>query len=280
MNRIILALAACMLFMAFSSCNKIIPVPSGFPNPLNGDNQVAEYHVPIYDDFYPDYYYLFRKTYDPSGKIVKEIVFSFNDDLGVDDVVNYTYDFLVESKGRVVYFIEEASAKNGLPDTAFRLYLNSQGRPDSCIGNTGFIPNVGTYVESEYYYYKNNRFFAVKDNQADQPFPPTFSTRTDTMQYDKFGNPLSFLGNSYQYDSSRTVASQFLCDDFVGRADLFYLLEYLGYFPEITSPVNIRTGISRIDDPGSPETAQQFDREGRLISYNFLSHITIIWNSK
>jgi hypothetical protein len=280
MKKIAFALAACMLFTAFPSCNKIIPVPSGFPNPLNGDNQVAEYHVPIYDDFYPDYYYLFRKTYDPSGKIAKEIVFSFNDDLGVADVVNYTYDFLIESKGRVVYFIEAASAKNGLPDTAFRLYLNSQGRPDSCIGNTGFIPTSGSYVESEYYYYKNNRFFAVKEDMADLPFPPTFETYTDTMQYDKFGNPSSFLGNSYQYDSSRTVTSQFLCDDFVGRDDLFYLLEYLGYFPEITSPVNIRTRVSRIDDPGTDETAQQFDKEGRLISYNFLSHITITWNSK
>src|ERR1700733_3658262 len=100
MNRIVFALAACVFFAPFSSCYKVIPVPSGFPNPLNGDNQVAEFHVPIYDDFYPDYPYLFRKTYDPSGKIVKEIVFSFNDDIGAGDITTYTYDFLVESKGR------------------------------------------------------------------------------------------------------------------------------------------------------------------------------------
>jgi hypothetical protein len=284
MNRIIFALAACMLFTAFPSCNKIIPVPSGFPNPLNGDNQVAEFHIPLYDDFYPDYPFLFRKTYDPSGKTLKEIVFSFNNDIAVADIMTYTYDFLVESKGRVVYFIEKASAKNGLPDTAFRLYLNAQGRPDSCIGNTGFLPAPASYVESEYYYYKDNRFLAVKDNKADQPFPPIFSTSTDTMHYDKFGNPSSFLGNIYQYDTSRTVALQFLCDDFVGSDDLFYLLEYLGYFPEITSPVNIRTQTVTINNPppGSSETAQQFDREGRLISY--FSHeggnITITWNSK
>jgi hypothetical protein len=140
-------------------------------------------------------------------------------------------------------------------------------------------------VESEYYYYKNNRFLAVKDNKSDEPFPPTSETRTDTVQYDKFGNPSSFLGNSYQYDSSRTVASQFLADDFVGRDDLFYLLEYLGYFPEITSPVNIRTKTFTIEVPvgstnGITDKNQKFDREGRLISYTGQApYMTITWNS-
>jgi hypothetical protein len=282
MNRIIFALAACMLFTAFSSCNKIIPIPSSSPNPLSGDNQVAEFHIPIYDDFYPDYPYLFRKIYDPSGKIVKEIIFSFNADIAVGDIFTYTYDFLVETKGRNVYFVQKELAQNGLPDTAFRLYLNSQGRPDSCIGDTGFIPSPSPYIESEYYYYKDNRFLAVKDNMADQPFPPFFETSTDTMRYDKFGNPSSFLTNSYQYDTSRVVASQFLCDDFVGGDFLFYLLEYLGYFPEITSPVNLRTRTYTSPDPeGLADKDQQFDREGRLISYTGQAqYMTIIWNSK
>lgn len=276
MKQITFALAACLLFTAFSSCNKIIPVQSGFPNPLTGDNQVADFHIDIYDGFFTNPPYLFDKTFDPSGKILKEIAFSFNDDIGVGDLPTYTYDLLVESKGNVVYLIEKGAA-----DTAFRLYLNAQGRPDSCIGTVQFIPDQAYGTESEYYYYKDSRFLAVKDELKNSSNTIVYAS-IDTMKYDSYGNPLSFRGNSYQYDYSRAVSLQFLCDDFTGGDDLFYLMEYLGYFQEITSPANLRTTLTNATDPtGASETDQLFDKEGRLISYTMLGQPeTITWNSK
>lgn len=206
-----------MLLMAFPSCNKTIPIQSNFPSPLTGDNQVAEFHNDEFDSFFPDPPYFFRKSFDASGKTLKEIVFSFYDQLGPGDIPNYTYDLLVKSKGRVVYLIRNGATDGGPADTAVRVYLNSEGRPDSCIANTDFIGDAGQgAAEDDYFYYKDNRFYVIKEVLSYDDFKTNYYTRTDTMKYDSHGNPLAFRGNTYAYDYSKTVALQFLCDDYTG----------------------------------------------------------------
>jgi hypothetical protein len=67
----------------------------------------------------------------------------------------------------------------------------------------------------------------------------------------------------------------------MGIESNFYLLQYLGFFPEVTSPVNVRTGVTTGSDTGGPLTDQQFDAEGRLIGYEIdFIPVTITWNCK
>ena len=99
----------------------------------------------------------------------------------------------------------------------------------------------------------------------------------DTIRYDNYGNVLSIGTMTYQYDYSKRPRQQFYCDDFMGDDEPFYLLQYLGYFPEINSPVNLRTYTSAVVFRG-PLTNHQFDGEGRLISYDLASTpVTITW---
>jgi hypothetical protein len=66
------------------------------------------------------------------------------------------------------------------------------------------------------------------------------------------------------------------------RDRVFYLLQYLGFFPEVTNPPNLRTRAATTDIPqGLPLTNPQFDPEGKLISYGFIEGTTTItWNCK
>jgi len=66
-------LATATIFMLFNSCIKDVPLQDFF-NPLVGGCQVAEYHVAQFDPLFPTPPpYLFRKTFDPSGRIAQEI---------------------------------------------------------------------------------------------------------------------------------------------------------------------------------------------------------------
>ena len=278
-----LVLATVSIFLLFNSCTKDVPFRNFF-NPLIGGCQVAEYHVTQFDPLFPTPPpYLFRKTFDPSGRIVQEIDCNFTDDILPADLLSSTLHLKIGQKGPVVYLINKASVKSDFPDTVVRIYLNEKGRPDSSIGGPGSDPQAGPgSFEKEYYTYKDNRVTDVKTNLT---FifngNPISSDAVNTVTYDKFGNPLSFAGNSYTYDYTRKARQQFYCDDFMGNESNFYLLQYLGFFPEVTSPVNVRTGVNTGEDTGGPLTNQQFDEEGKLIGYaiDFIP-VSITWNCK
>jgi hypothetical protein len=277
------ALTTATIFMLFNSCTKDVPFQNFF-NPLIGGCQVAEYHVAQFDPLFPTPPpYLFRKTFDASGRIVKEIDCNFTNDILPADLLSSTLHLKIGQKGWVVYLIKEESLKADLPDTVVRIYLNEKGRPDSCIGGPGSDPQAGSgSFEKEYYTYKDNRVTNVKSNIT---FigggAHIFFDGTNTVKYDNYGNPLSFGANSYTYDYTRKARQQFYCDDFMGIESDFYLLQYLGFFPEVTSPVNVRTGVNTGSDTGGPLTDQRFDGEGRLIGYAIdYTPVSITWNCK
>jgi hypothetical protein len=276
-------LATATIFMLFNSCMKDVSSGSFF-DPLVGGCQVAEYHVAMFDPLFPTPPpYLFRKTFDPSGRIVQEIDCNFTNDILPANLLSSTLHLKIGQKGWVVYLTGADSLKGNFPDTVMRIYLNEQGRPDSCIGGPGSDPQAGPgSFEKEYYTYKDNRVTEVKMNTTYDFGTSTASFEsTDTVKYDRYGNPLSFGTNSYTYDYTRKARQQFYCDDFMGIESNFYLLQYLGFFPEVTSPVNVRTGVTTGSDTGGPLTDQQFDAEGRLIGYEIdFIPVTITWNCK
>lgn len=286
MNRNItpaIVLATATICMLFNSCIKDVP-PRNFVNPLVGGCQVAEYHVAMFDALFPTPPpYLFRKTFDPSGRIVTEIDCNFTNDILPTDLLSTTLHLKIGQKGPVVYLIKVDTLKADFPDTVIRIYLDEKGRPDSCIGGPGSDPQAGSgSFEKEYYTYKDNRVTEVKMNVTFVIGGSAFSfDAADTVKYDKYGNPMSFGGNVYTYDYTRKARQQFYCDDFMGNESNFYLLQYLGFFPEVTSPVNVRTGVNTGSDTGGPLTDQQFDKEGKLIGYAIDGiPVSITWNCR
>jgi hypothetical protein len=276
-------LATATIFMLFNSCTKDVPFQNFF-NPLIGGCQVAEYHVTQFDPLFPTPPpFLFRKTFDPSGRIVQEIDCNFENDILPADLLSSTLHLKIGQKGRVVYLIKKDAVKTDLPDTVVRIYLNEKGRPDSCIGGPGSDPQAGSEsFEKEYYTYEDNRVTEVKSNITFISGGHTsFFDGKDTVKYDKYGNPLSFASNSYTYDYTRKARQQFYCDDFMGIESDFYLLQYLGFFPEVTSPVNVRTGVNTGSDTGGPLTSQRFDQQGKLIGYDIdYIPVSITWNCR
>jgi hypothetical protein len=56
----------------------------------------------------------------------------------------------------------------------------------------------------------------------------------------------------------------------------FYLLQYLGFFPEINNPPNLQTSSYNSDGAeGGPLGDQQFDAQGKLTGFG---PISITWN--
>jgi hypothetical protein len=48
----------------------------------------------------------------------------------------------------------------------------------------------------------------------------------------------------------------------------FYLLEYLGYFPEVSSPPNVLISVNNVADDAGVFINHKFDSEGRLIGFD------------
>ncbi|HEV3324519.1 MAG TPA: hypothetical protein VG052_02895 [Puia sp.] len=263
------------------SCNKNLP-GDGFFNPLIGGCQVAEFHNSQFDMFYPTPPpYLFRKTFDARGKIVTGINCSFTNDILPMTLPSFTLHLSVVQQDRMILLINQPPGKEGdIPDIVGRIYLNRAGRPDSCVGAAGIDPFESEAPETEHYFYKNDRLLAVHDIVYFSS-NGTFDN-TDTIAYDRLGNPLSFIHNSYQYDYRRREKQQFYCDDFMERDRVFYLLQYLGFFPEVTNPPNLRIRAATTDVPqGEALTNPQFDSGGKLISYGFITGLnTITWDCK
>jgi hypothetical protein len=265
------------LFFLFNSCGKEFP-QEGFFNPLIGGCQVAEYHDSQYDVFFttkPPY--LFRKTFDPSGKIATEMACGFSNDIVPEPRLQL--DVLIAQKDRRVFLIRADSGKTIVPDTLVTIYLNREGRPDSCIGRPGSDPETGTTTgyEWEYYFYKDGKIQTVKHTIFfGGEEPGVFFSGSDSVRYDKYGNPVSFGFNTYAYDYTRRGGQKFYLDAFMNDETDFYLLQYLGFFPEINNPPNLQTYSYNSDGAqGGPLGVQQFDAEGKLTGFG---PISITWN--
>jgi len=279
---------AVALLLLLNSCRKDIYSYNHFPDPLTGGDQVAEYHSAQFDSLYPPLqqhplHYLFGKKFDHSGKLT-EIICSFNDYQYQFEIIPFQLDLHVFDKGRIIYLLTLDTTGHGATDTSARIYLGWDGRPDSCVGNYRLVANrtaESQGIEKTFFTYRDHRLFSVRTDINYGGFFP--SSETDTVHYDPYGNPLSFAGNSYEYDYTRKAKQQFYCDDYMGNLHEFYLLQYLGYFPEITSPENIRTAYNQSPEPSPvftpvPITNHQFDGEGRLTAYHIhVGTISITW---
>ena len=269
-------------FLLFNSCQKVIYPLNHFPNPLTGGSggcQVASFHLSEFDPLPQGAYYLFGKKYDPSGKNLKEIIFSISEDVFFGDLLQFQSDYQVVDKGRKVFLITKDALGHSIPDTGAIIYLNTLGRPDSIVSYSQityhFDARTGETVRT-YFSYMQDRLFTARTVKHGYFVS---SDVTDTVRYDNYGNMASFASYTYQYDYTRTAKQQCYLDDYMQNKGEVYLLEYLGYFPEVTSPTNVRTGISGGYESGAL-TNHQFDGEGKLISYdsrNF-GHVTITWN--
>ena len=277
-----IGISAVVCFLLFNSCNKVGFPLNHYPNPLTGNAggcQVADYHLSEFDPLPQGAYYLFHKKYDASGKNVKEIIFNISEDVFFGDIFRFQADYQVVDKGRKVYLITSDGLGHGLPDTTATIYINASGRPDSIVSYSQltyhFDKRAGETVKT-YFSYKDQRLFSAR-NVFHGYFVQT--DQTDTVHYDSHGNMSSFADYTYQYDYTRTAKQQCYLDDYMQNKGELYLCEYLGYFPEITSPTNVRTAISGGYESGAL-TNHTFDGEGKLIGYdsrNF-GHVTITWN--
>jgi len=272
-----------VVIFLLSSCGKEFS-SKGFFNPLIGGCQVAEYHNPQFDSYFPTKPpYLFRKTFDASGRIVKEMACGFSNDNPPLSLPEFLLDVTIAQKDRRVFLLRAYSGKPVVPDTLLTIYLNWEGRPDSSIGRPGSDPEAGTAYEWEYYYYKGDRLQSINHTTFHGPHGGeggySFSG-TDTIHYDKYGNPLSYGYNTYTYDYTRKGGQKFYLDVFMGNEANFYLLQYLGFFPEINNPPNLRTYEYNSDAAESLSFLdQQFDAQGKLTGIGQPDGgISITWN--
>lgn len=275
---------ALAFFLCFSSCRKdVFPIGQ---DPLTSKHQVWAFSSDQFDNKLgaPDAivvpHYPFAKTYDNSGKVT-ELTCYFDIEQTPSDVLRYQVHVKVIEKGRKVYFLNVDSLYHGVSDTTAILYLNAAGRPDSCVGDYHFMQNrvAGKLaVARTSYHYKNNRLVAVSGVEFSGPL--LVFAGTDSVKYDQYGNALSFTVNSYQYDYTKTANELFYSNDYMQSYWEFYMLQYLGYFPEVNSPIHLRTAVQRISGQGYLKiTGQQFDGKGRLVSYDFngSTHFTVNW---
>jgi hypothetical protein len=273
---------AALVLSCFLSCHKVFSLLEESRNPLLRDCQVAEYHIPIYDSYYPPRIpFLFKKTFDPSTKILKEIECYFQDDVPPQEIIQPIFHHVLKlaQKDRMIFLINnDSNIKGNTPDTVAKITLNNEGRAESCEANGELNPDSYNHAaQTEYFIYKNDRLQVIKSYYITNN--GILGPAVDSVHYDKFGNVLAFGSNSYQYDYTRKAREQFYCDDFMGGDEPYYLLQYLGFFPEVTSPVNLRTHVETIVFHGDLSN-HRFDGEGRLIGYDFYVPISIAWNCK
>jgi hypothetical protein len=278
---LIVSLMAIALFLLFNSCTKEFP-PKGFFNPLIGGCQVAEYHDPQFDQFYPTPPpVLFRKTFDPSGRVVQEMTCSFLNDNVPQFLTDLLLDFTIAQRDRRVFLINAGGGVKVIPDTLAIIYLNAEGRPDSCIGRPGSDPESGSNAyELEYYSYKDNRVQLIKHTIIADGEHNVYFQGADTVRYDRYGNPVSYGFNTYTYDYTKKGGQKFYADIFMGIESDFYLLQYLGFFPEINNPPNLRTSEHNSDaSEGGTLTGQTFDAQDKLTGFTLAGeNISITWN--
>ena len=265
MKNVFLVTACALSFLFSSSCRKGND-PIHDTNPLSGSDQVSEYHQSYYDGLLDAHVaFPFIKKYDASGKTVTEIDCSFDDDVSPNAFYTDIYhEFMVTQKGKTVYLVNKALPQTGIPDTVARVTLGAGGRPEYCSVNSELARDfpLGGNTIVQHYVYRNNMVIAVQNVYTNPEYP----NKTDSLHYDQHGNLLSFNNNSFQYDYTKTAKQQFYVHGLTQQEEPFYLLQYLGYFPEVNSPVNLMIHYTDfIEDVAI--TGHTFDGKGRLTGY-------------
>jgi hypothetical protein len=209
----------------------------------------------------PDYPYLFKKIYDPSGKFVREMHLTF---YSVTAMPMMNFLFKYESNKLLVI------NKDNLNDVVMKVEFNSKGRPHRIATSETFFEIKTTFT------YRNNRLDSVivKGENINS---------SDKCYYDNFGNILSikrfepmsnqYVGSFYTYDYSKTIRHAFYQDEprFAPHFG-FAVLQYLHFFPEL-NPRNVRihslVGLEdRTAHLQNDRLGQHIvDSEGRLVSY-------------
>jgi hypothetical protein len=277
MKKSLYAAAGLLLLFASSSCRKDNG-PLGSQTPLNSNYQVVECHNNHYDaDLDAHVAFPFLKKYDPSGRTVTEIDCAFDDDKSYYYFPQVYHEFKISQKGHMVYLVNKALPASGIPDTAGWITLDALGRPKSMTADSNLSLDLNGYwpepTFTQNYTYQNNKIVAVHYVFNN----PHRGDYTDSIKYDQYGNAVSFNNVSWHYDYSKTAKQQFYYEGLTGADEPFYLLLYLGYFPEISCPSNVMTAWT--DFTGTFNvTNHKFDSRGRLISYDDgLGHVTVNW---
>lgn len=261
-----------LITLSFLSCTKIFDWKNITPKPPGEGCEVAEYHLPYYDTEPLAFPFLFKKTYDATGKIVTAIDCSFWNVNSPQRVARN--ELILERKGASLFFLD----KHNLADTVLYVYFNSNGRVGSLRG-TDKLVNFEERLRSNRFIYENNRLAAI---ETIIPNGPGNELRfTSPLTYDSYGNVLSLRNNSYVYDITRKPRQQFYIDDYMDYEFGYYLLQYLGYFPEVTNPPNIRIHVkTNVFDRDL--TGHSFDADNRLTGYQFagIGKATITYHCK
>ncbi|HEY0680577.1 MAG TPA: hypothetical protein VGD17_19990 [Chitinophagaceae bacterium] len=238
--------------------------------------QFNSYH----SQFDPDIPYLFRKNYDPAGR-VKEIDAYF---WGIARTPLH-FRASIRYKGLIVQFIDADKPQ----DTLMTLWINSKGRPVKALENIAMYkgrggPFQGIQHPLKYdFSYKDDKLWVIKSDFTD-------FISIDTCKYDESGNILSMVheptnpqGDLFRYDLSREANQQFYMDlrELNSFLTGFNLLLYLQYFPELTSPPNVRTShhVGLVNPPiGSFRWLfnHQFDNDRKLIRYDLAVDTTYL----
>jgi hypothetical protein len=261
------------------SCHKIHDLPF---NPIYRGCDVASCSKNFFSELYPpDFPFLFKKSYDESGTNLKELDFSYWY-VQLPNQVRFHYTF-VGQRGRTLFLTDTTDRR----DTVCWFIFNATGRVASIFARAEVNDGGGGgFDESTQFTYRNDRVYTVVAHR----YPPGstkpyqgFTPDPDTVKYDHFGNCIEALSNPYAYDYTRKATQQFYCDDEMIVFSGVYLAQYLGLFPEITNPVNVRLACHDvIFGVPTPLTGQTFDREGRLTGYMEPAgqQTTITWNCR
>jgi hypothetical protein len=139
-TRISTQFAITAIFLLFISCQKSRDKIDFFRNPLEGGCQVAEFHI-AFPDYPVGIHFPFKKTFDASGKIVKEIDCFFWPEVGPTTILlpDFHHIFKIEQQGRTIFFIKKDSIGGSIPDTVARAILTDDGRPKSCTSNSELL---------------------------------------------------------------------------------------------------------------------------------------------
>jgi hypothetical protein len=269
MKKVPFAFSIALVLAIFCACKKNIPA-SLFPPRTQESLLVDEYLLPQYNGALFDFPLLFKKKYALSGKL-NQIDLSFENTFV--PAYSLEHDFSVVQNGLKLYLLKTSDPT----DTGVVITLNGQGKVTSC-HVTKETNDINGRAEMEYFYYKNDRIWYIKtvpDAGVDFTFPPS----EDTVYYDSHGNPAVFAFNTYQYDYTRKIAFQYYIDDQMESTPGYYVCQYLGYFPEVTSPPNLRIHV-QADEFNLTLSDYQFDAAGRMISYNYsiFGGVTIVWH--
>ena len=256
------------------SCSKINWKDIDHPQQVSKCD-VAEYHRPTYDQYDLGFPFLFKKKYDKSGKKVEEIDCTFDNVTPPEFLIHFV--LLLQQKGQRLYLLD----KNNANDTVMKASLNNKGKVEYYETNGSLDWTNATTHTFAYFFYKNNRLVFLKYGSSGSQ--GDYSSE-DSLHYDPQGNILAFGSNFFEYDYTRTAAAQFYIDGIMeGHINGFYLLQYLNFFPEVTSPPNVRS-FGDIGIYAGYYDNQTFDAEGKLTGYRFggvgSGQTTIDWNCK